>query len=156
MLPAMTTDAILAILHHLLAFGLAAIIAAEIAMVRPGLTASGLKRLGIVDAHYGAMAGLIIIVGVFRVTHGIKGPDAYVPNPVFWAKMAAFAVVALLSIVPTVTIIRWRMRGKIEPAFCPFEEEVKRIRAFLVAELAVFALIPVFAALMARGVGLPG
>ena len=70
--------------------------------------------------------------------------------------MAAFAVVALLSIVPTVTIIRWRMRGKIEPAFCPFEEEVKRIRAFLVAELAVFALIPVFAALMARGVGLPG
>ena len=76
MLPAMTTDAILAILHHLLAFGLAAIIAAEIAMVRPGLTASGLKRLAIVDAHYGAMAGLIIIVGVFRVTHGIKGPDA--------------------------------------------------------------------------------
>lgn len=151
----MNTDALLAIAHHLLAFGLAGVLAAEIAMLRPGMTAAGLKRLGIVDAHYGAMAGLIIIVGVFRVTHGVKGPDFYVPNPVFWAKMVAFAVVAALSIIPTVTIVRWRMRCKLEPAFCPFEEEVERVRAWLIAEACVFALIPVLAALMARGVGLP-
>ncbi|MCR5880974.1 DUF2214 family protein [Phenylobacterium sp. J367] len=146
----MTLDLILAITHHLLAFGLAVLLAAELAMLRPGMTATGLKRLGIVDAHYGLFAGLIIVVGVLRVIYGIKGPDAYVPNPWFWAKMAAFAGVGLLSTPPTIAIFRWRRRLKVEPGFCPFEEEVSRVRAFLFAELALFALIPVFAAVMAR------
>jgi putative membrane protein len=150
----MTLDATLAILHHILVFGLAGVLAAEVATVRPGLTAIGLKRLGIIDAHYGALAGLIIVVGVARVIWGIKGPDAYLPNLMFWAKMAAFAVVGLLSIPPTVTILRWRRKSRLEPAFSPFEEEVKRVRAWLLAEAAVFVLIPVFAALMARGYGM--
>ena len=151
----MTLDLILAIAHHLLAFGLAAVLAAELAMVRPGLTAAGLKRLGVIDAHYGLFAGLVILVGVLRVIYGMKGPDAYVANPWFWAKMAAFATVALLSISPTLAILRWRRKVKLEPGFCPYEEEVARVRAFLLAELAIFALIPVFAAVMARGYGLP-
>jgi putative membrane protein len=149
------TDLILAILHHTLVFGLAGVLAAEIAMMRPGLTLVGLKRLAIVDAHYGALAGLIIVVGILRVVYGIKGPDAYLPNVFFWAKMAAFAAVALLSIAPTVRIVAWRRKAKVDPAFCPFEEEVKRVRGFLLAEAAVFVLIPVFAAVMARGYGLP-
>jgi putative membrane protein len=73
----------------------------------------------------------------------------------FWAKMAAFAAVALLSIAPTVRIVAWRRKAKVDPAFRPFEEEVNRVRAFLLAEAAVFVLIPVFAAVMARGYGLP-
>jgi putative membrane protein len=156
MLALMTTDGLLAILHHLLAFGMAGLLAAEIGMLRTGMTAAGLKRLGLVDMHYGLFAALIIVVGVLRVIHGIKGPDFYVASAMFWAKMAAFAVVAGLSIPPTVSIIRWRRKSRLEPAYCPFEEEVKRIRAWMVASAAVFALIPVFAALMARGVGLAG
>ena len=156
MLAAMTADAILAIVHHLLAFGMAAVRAAEIAMLRPGMTAAGLRRLGLLDIHYGAGATLLVVVGVLRVAYGAKGPDSYLPNAMFWAKMAAFAAVAGLSIPPTIAMIRWRRRCRLEPAFCPFEEEIRRVRAWMVAEAGVFVLIPVFAALMARGVGRAG
>lgn len=155
MVAAMTLDLILAIAHHLLAFGLAAILTAEIAMLRPGLTAAGLKRLGLVDAHYGLLALLLIVVGVLRVYYGLKGPDAYISNPWFWAKMGAFLAVGLLSVPPTISILRWRRRVKLEPAFCPYLDEVERVRAWLLAEAALFVLIPVFAAVMARGYGLP-
>ena len=149
----MTTDLILAILHHILVFGLAGVLAAEVALMRPGLTLAGLKRLAIVDAHYGAMAVAILVVGGLRVAYGIKGPEAYLSNPFFWAKMAAFGAVALISIFPTVRILAWRRKSRIDAAFSPFEEEVLRVRAFLLAEAAVFVLIPVFAAVMARGYG---
>jgi putative membrane protein len=84
----MTTDLVLAIAHHLLAFGLLAVMVMEFNMLRPGLSTSDLKRLGIVDAHYGALAMLLIVIGVCRVFFGIKGAAYYGDNPWFWAKMA--------------------------------------------------------------------
>lgn len=148
------TDLVLAILHHLLVFSLAAILAAELAMIRPGLSGGGLKRLGLIDIHYGLIAGLILAVGFARVFYGMKGPEAYLGNWVFWAKIAAFLVVGLLSAPPTVRILQWRRRAKAEPDFALSAADVAGVRRFLVAEVAVFALIPVFAAAMARGYGL--
>jgi putative membrane protein len=148
------TDLVLACLHHLLVFGVAAVIAAELATVRPGLSGAGLKRLAIVDAHYGLLAALIIVIGVLRVNFGAKGAAFYVSNPVFWAKMGAFALVGLLSVSPTLRIMGWRRLARADPAFALPAEEVDKVRRFLVAEVCVFALIPLFAAAMARGVGL--
>lgn len=148
------TDLVLACLHHLLVFSLAAILAAEIATVRPGLAGASLKRLAIVDAHYGAVATLVIVVGVLRAIYGTKGPAFYLPNPMFWAKMSAFALVAILSIQPTVRILQWRRKSKADTAFTLSAEEAGRARRFLIAEACVFAFIPLFAAAMARGVGL--
>ena len=147
------TDLVLAIVHHLLVFSLAGILAAELAMIRPGLSGPGLKRLGIIDAHYGLIAGLIIAVGFARVFYGVKGPDFYLGNHVFWAKIAAFLIVGLLSAAPTVRILQWRKRAKTEADFALGAPEVAGVRRFLVAEVAVFALIPFFAAAMARGYG---
>jgi putative membrane protein len=147
------TDLVLAITHNLLVFSLAGILAAELAMIRPGLAGAGLKRLGIIDAHYGLIAGLIIAVGFARVFYGIKGPDFYLGNHTFWAKIAAFLVVGLLSAIPTVRILQWRRRAKTEPDFAITAADVAGVRRFLVAEVALFALIPIFAAAMARGYG---
>lgn len=147
------TDLTLAIAHHLLVFSLAGILAAELAMIRPGLTGAGLKRLGIIDLHYGLIAGLILAVGFARVFYGIKGPEFYLGNHAFWAKIAAFLVVGLLSAPPTVRILQWRGRAKSEPDFALSAADVAGVRRFLVAEVAVFALIPIFAAAMARGYG---
>ena len=55
------TDLALTIAHHLLVFSLAAILAAELASVRPGLAGAGLKRLGVLDMHYGFIAALILV-----------------------------------------------------------------------------------------------
>ena len=45
----MTTDLILAILHHILILGIAAIIAVELALVRPGLDGATVGRLARID-----------------------------------------------------------------------------------------------------------
>lgn len=148
------TDLLLAVAHHLLVFSLAAILAIELATVRPGLSGAGLRRLGIVDMHYGLIATLILIIGFARVYMGVKDPEAYLGNWAFWAKIGAFVVVGLLSAPPTIRILQWRKRARAEPDFALGHAEVKAVRPYLVAEFAVFALIPVFAAMMARGIGL--
>lgn len=147
-------DLVLAILHHLLVFSLAGLLAVELALVRPGVGGATLKALGALDAAYGATATLILAVGFSRVFFGGKGAAFYLSNPVFWAKIGAFAVVGLLSIAPTVLILRWRKRAKAEAGFTPPTGEVAAARRVLLLEVLIFALIPVFAAMMARGYGL--
>jgi putative membrane protein len=67
--------------------------------------------------------------------------------------MAAFAAVGLLSIVPTVRIISWRRTLAKNAAFAPAGGDILKVRRFLWAEVAFFALIPACAAAMARGYG---
>ena len=150
----MTTDLILAILHHLLAFSLLGLLFAEFTLVRPGLGGETLRRVAMFDRFYGAFAGLLIVVGVLRVIYGLKGPDYYLGLWSFWAKMAAFLAVGLLSIPPTLRIMAWSKAARSDPAFIIPETEIRRVHAWLGAELLLFTLIPIFAALMARGVGL--
>jgi putative membrane protein len=147
-------DLVLAVLHHLLILSLAGLLAAELVLVKPGVSGAGLRTLGLVDAGYGATATLILAVGFGRVFLGAKGSAFYIGNPVFWAKIAAFAVVGLLSIAPTIAILKWRGRAKADPAFAPPADEVAKVHTTLLLELGVFALIPIFAAAMARGYGL--
>ncbi|GAA4126712.1 DUF2214 family protein [Aminobacter aganoensis] len=144
------TDLLLTIVHHLLAFTLAGVIAVEAVLVRPGLGRRGLALLGRVDAAYGALAGLLVLIGAARVYFGLKGWEFFIYNPTFWAKMAAFTAVGLLSIAPTIRIARWRAAGGGEAYIVP-DAEIAHVRRFITAEVAVFALIPIFAATMARG-----
>src|SRR5882672_5948045 len=115
----MSTDLILAIAHHLLIFTIAAIIAIEFAVIRPGIDPAQIKRIARLDFSYGIAAGLLVVVGFSRVYYGIKGPDFYLQNPVFWAKIAAFAVVGLLSILPTLRLLGWRRMAERDLAFSP-------------------------------------
>ena len=147
----MTVDLILAILHHVLVFSLMAIIAIEMVMVRPDLRGREIGRLSRIDMMYGIFAVLIIVAGVLRVFFGIKGPGYYWASPSFWAKMAAFVGVGLLSIAPTMRIGRWRRAAAADPAYTPPLVEVQGVRRFVHVEAGLFLLIPVFAAAMARG-----
>ena len=108
-----TTDLLLAIAHHLLVFSLAGIIGAEFVLVRGDLGAATLKRLAGIDRHYGIIAALIVVVGICRVFFGLKGWEFYAYNWVFWAKIMAFIIVGLLSIIPTVRFISWSRQASI-------------------------------------------
>jgi len=143
-----------AIPHHLLAFGLAAILAAEVALTAPGLAGDALRRLQRLDGWYGILAGLLVVVGVLRVIYAGRGAEFYTSNPVFWAKMAAFAGVGLLSIPPTLRILAWSRSARADPTFAAPAADVATLRRWFAAELLLFVLIPVFAAMMARGIGL--
>ena len=148
-----TTDLLLAIAHHLLVFSLAGIIGAEFVLVRGDLGTATLKRLAGIDRHYGIIAALIVIVGVCRVIFGLKGWEFYVYNWVFWAKMVAFAIVGLLSIVPTMRFLSWNRQAGGYPSFAVPAAELAAVKNYVRAEGFIFLLIPVFAAAMARGYG---
>ena len=143
-------DLLLAILHHFLVFTLAGLLAAELVLLRPGLSGPNLGLLGRIDAAYGGVAMAIIVVGVCRVIFGLKGWEYYVSNHAFWGKMVAFIIVALLSIRPTKRIIAWRRSGKeVVP-----DSEVTAVRSWVKGEVFFLALVLIFAAAMARGVGM--
>ncbi|UCI09026.1 DUF2214 family protein [Mesorhizobium sp. B1-1-8] len=148
-----TTDLVLAIAHHLLVFSLAAIIGMESVLIRGELATPTIRRLADIDRHYGIIAGLIIVVGIGRVIYGLKGWEFYVHNWVFWAKMAAFATVGLLSIVPTVRFISWNRQATANPSFAVPAAELASVQTYIRAQAVVFLLIPVFAGAMARGYG---
>jgi putative membrane protein len=146
----MATDLGLAALHHLLVFGLVAMLVAEAVLLRGPLTSDAIPRLAKLDGGYGMCAGLLLAVGLCRVFLGVKGPDFYLHNPYFHAKIGAFVLVGLLSIIPTVKFMRWKKAQRTQPAYVPDAGELAKMRTVLRMELALVAAIFVLAAAMAR------
>ena len=146
----MLTDLLLAALHHLLVFALVAMLVAEAMLLRGPLDNDGVRRLARLDGGYGASAGLLLVIGLCRVAFGVKGNDFYLHNPWFHAKLAAFVLVALLSILPTMRFLRWRKALRADTAFVPEPADVARLRGTVRLELALVAVIFVLAAAMAR------
>jgi putative membrane protein len=149
----MTADLHLAIAHHLLFLLLAGVLAFEIGVVRSKMDREDILRVARVDIWYGILAGAIILVGFSRAIFAAKGWAYYSVNLFFWAKLGAFAVVGLLSIMPTVEFVRWRKAASGNLTFSPTPHGIRNVRRILFAEAIVFALIPAFAAAMARGYG---
>lgn len=141
-------DLALAIAHHLLVFGLFGILFAEFMLVRPGMEPAAVRRVGIIDLAFGALAGLVLIVRFARAGMAAKGWAYYSHNGFFWAKVGVFLLIGLLSAPPTIAFIRWRKAGA-----SPTDQQVAGVRRFLHAEVVLFALLPAFAAAMARGYG---
>lgn len=146
-------DLVLASAHHVAVFSLVALFAAEFALLRPGLSGARVTQLARIDAAYGAVAGIVIAVGILRVIFGAIGWEYYVGNHAFWGKMAAFVVMGLLTIPPTVAFRRWVKAGAGAPDYAPPTAEIVANRRFLHLQAGVLLLIPIFAAAMARGYG---
>lgn len=141
-------DLELAIAHHLIIFALFGVLAVELVLVRQGIGADTVAKVGRIDSWYGLLAGAIVIVGFSRAIFAAKGWAYYSHNAFFWAKIATFVIIALLSVPPTIQYIAWRRSGG-----APASAAVGRARAFLFAELSLFPLLLIFAAAMARGYG---
>jgi putative membrane protein len=141
-------DLILAIVHHVVIFAIFGILFAEFMAVRPGMSTAAAVRIAAIDLWYGILAGAILVIGFCRAIYAAKGWAYYSHNAFFWAKMTSFAAIGLLSVPPTMEFIRWRKRGT-----APDDAAIKSARRYLHAELGLFVLLLVFAALMARGYG---
>jgi putative membrane protein len=149
----MDIDLILASAHHVAVFTLVGLFAAEFAMLRPGLAGPRIGQLARIDAAYGAVAGLVIVVGVLRVIFGAAGWQYYVSNQMFWGKMVAFLIMGLLTVPPTMALRRWANAAKTESGYQPPANEIAGNRRYIHLQAAVLLLIPIFAAAMARGYG---
>jgi putative membrane protein len=146
-------DAALSYLHFVFAFILVGAIAAEAFVLRLPVDGRVARLLLRIDLFYGVSAVGVILAGVARVFWGAKGADFYSGQPLFWAKMATFAVVGLISIAPTRAFFRWVRAASQDAAHVVSEAEARRTRRLVLIELHVLALVPLFAALMARAIG---
>lgn len=149
----MLHDAGLAWLHFVFAFILVGAIVAEAFILRLAVNAAAARLLLRVDLFYGLSAVLLIVAGISRVIWGAKGWSFYEAEPFFWAKMAVFALIGLVSIAPTRTFIRWAKAANSDANFAAPEAEVKRVRRLVAIETHSVALLLLFASLMARGLG---
>ena len=150
----MVTTALMAFLHHLLAFALTACLVYEFIAYRRNISLAEIQRIQRVDLIYGISAGLLLVIGLLRVFFFEKGGNFYMNNPFFWVKMTAFILVALLSIDPTIRYIRWNrtLRRNEVPEIS--EPEYRRTRMLLSLEVIGIAVILLAASMMARGVGM--
>ena len=108
----------------------------------------------IADIIYGLAGVVLLISGILRVMYFGQGGEFYTQNPIFWVKVGLYIAVGLLSLYPTFTYILWAIplsKNKLPEVSI---ELVSRLRLFVNIELVGFALIPLFASLMARGIGL--
>lgn len=146
-------DAGLAWLHFLFAFVLVGALCAELFILRLPIDSRVARLLLRVDLIYGASSVLLILAGISRVIWGAKGWDYYNAQPFFWAKIAMFAVIGLLSIAPTRTFMRWTKSFNADPNFAVPEAQVKSTKRYVMIEVHLIALLLLFASLMARGIG---
>jgi len=141
-------DLVLAVGHHLLVFAIFGILFAEFWILQPGMSAAAAARIASIDLWYGLLAAAIVALGFCRAIFAAKGWAFYSHNIYFWAKLACFAAIGLLSLPPTFALIRWR-----KAAIAPNDSDIRAVKRYLHLELALFVLLPVFAAAMARGYG---
>ncbi len=145
-------DAILHYVHFILIFTLASMLACEVALFAQAMARTTFDRLRIIDRWYGIVAGLVVVSGVLLLSFGLKPGPFFTHNPVFWTKMALFVCVALLSIPLTIRLVRMEGAAGGSATIVFDEGEFQRLRRLLWAQVAVFAFIPLCAALMANGI----
>lgn len=147
------TSALFAYFHHLCAFTFTACLVYEFIAYRRELSLAEARRIQRTDLVYGISAGLLLVIGLLRVFFFEKGVNFYIHSPFFWVKMAAFAMVGILSIDPTIRYIRWNkpLHDNVAPEITDIE--YKRTRILLGLEITGIAVILFAATLMARGIG---
>jgi putative membrane protein len=106
------------------------------------------RRIAVIDACYGILAGLIVLVGFSRAIFAAKGWYYYSHDLFFWAKIGTFVVIGLLSIPPSISYLKWRKASAM-----PTDEAVANVRGYLWIEVVLFVPLLAFAAAMARGYG---
>ena len=142
-----------AFLHHVSAFTLFAALVVEFVLIRSALTVESARKIQRADMIFGISAGVLLLVGLARVFHFEKGAAFYLQSWTFLAKLALFILIGLMSIIPTMEFMRWRRAVKGGQVPTVSADKIRQVRSIIHLELAGVVLILLFAALMARGIG---
>lgn len=150
----MLTSAIVAYVHYASFMLIYAALAVEAVTLRPELTLRAAWQIVIADAVYGLSALLVLVTGILRVLYFGQGTEFYLGNPAFYVKVGIFLVVGTISLYPTFSFLAWTggLRQGTPPT--PAGATVHRLSWIVRAELLGLITMPLFAALMARGIGL--
>jgi putative membrane protein len=149
----MWLDALLAYLHYIAIFVLFGYLFVEATIIKGKLDGVSIRRLGRIDLIYFGAAIAVLVTGFLRLVFGAKGPDFYLDAWPVYVKIGLFLLVGAISVTPTLNFIKWRRYLDHDPAWQVPETEQKRMRRWVMVELHLAGMIPVFAVIMARGLG---
>lgn len=145
--------AVAAYLHFVAIFLLFALLVLEHQLFNQQLDFKRARSLLRADTAFGIVAGLVLVTGAMRAMRYGKGFDYYLNNSFFHAKIGLFVIVALMSIYPTVTFLKWRPALKAGQVPQLTSTTTRWVKLIIRIELVALLLIPLMAALMARGFG---
>ena len=149
-----STSVLVAYVHYLgiiLCFG--ALIYERI-ILKINLSKNETISIIIADVIYGIAGLAILITGILRVKYFGQGGEFYTSNPIFWVKVSLYILIGLISLYPTTTYIFWAIPLSKNKLPIISENLVKRFKLIITTEVVGFAVIPFFATLMSRGIGL--
>ena len=149
-----SASALVAYFHYLgiiLCFGA---LMFERIILKINLSKNEIISIIIADAIYGIAGLAILITGILRVKYYGQGGEFYTSNPIFWVKVSLYIVIGLISLYPTTTYILWAIPLSKNKLPVISENLVRRFKLIIMTELVGFTVIPFFATLMSRGIGL--
>jgi putative membrane protein len=148
----MTAEIFIRYIHFIGLFTVVSTLVSEHLLLKKELSRNEISRLARIDAVYGLAALVVLGAGLTLWFGGIGKPSMYYSqNWIFHLKITLFAIVGLLSIYPTRFFIKNRKGNPAETIKIP-----SAVVIVLRIELLLLFMIPLLAALMARGIGFFG
>ena len=148
----MTATIAAAFLHHVAAFIVVGALMVELVVLRNDLTIPSARSVLRMDMAYGIAALVLLAVGFVRVFHTEKGAPYYFASVPFLVKLTLFIVVGLLSIYPTIQLLRWRPALRAQRMPVIDAGVLRTMRTIMHIELTLLVVILLLAPMMARGI----
>jgi putative membrane protein len=148
----MTGVLTLAWFHYLAMMFLAAALIAEHLMFTPRPDLALARKIVVVDAIYGVSLLVAFATGIGRLFHGGKGALFYMQNGAYHTKFALFVLMAVVWLYPALKFFGWRRAIKAGTAPTMNDTDAKRVLMAIRIQLLILVLLPLLAAMMARGV----
>lgn len=110
-------------------------------------------KIAIADGLYGIAATIVLFTGILRMLYFGKGANYCLGNWAFGIKAGIFIGVGLLSLYPTFSFLSWIKNLKENSPPKLEMAQVSRLTWIIRAELLGLISIPLFATMVARGIG---
>ncbi len=146
-------ELILAYVHYISLFAAFSLLVTELVVLQLHPQPGRWRYLSRLDIGYFVAAIGVLATGLGRVFLGLKPPLYYWHDTYFHALWITYLFIGLLSIVPTVSFIRWAKAERAEPGYMPPAPALRHARGHVILETLLFSVAPLFAILMARGYG---
>lgn len=146
-------DLLLTYLHYVALLVTYSLLVAELALLQLPAQPGRWRVLSRLDLGYFIGAGAVLATGLARLFLGFKPALYYWHDTWFHALWITFLLIGLISIVPTVSFMRWAKAERAEPGFTPPAKALRHARGHVILEILLFSIAPLFAVLMARGYG---
>ena len=146
----MWQNIIITYFHFIAIFVMFSSLIVEMSLLKHEITRKDMRLILEADLLFGVFAGITAVSGLLRMFYFGKGIDYYLINPLFIIKLAAFLIVGLLSVFPTITFLKIRKLRKDVSVI----NHYGIIKLIIRIEFILLLFIPLFAVLVTNGFGI--